>query len=122
MAIHLRDVYPTKYYSKEGFVETKLEIPDEDLQEIIRVPTNRGSYERPTFMVRAYLCLRQQHHSADPLLSNNLHNDDFAWLCYYIGNYSGPYFDCIEPVATICSSNKLDKCIQNACFLPPNGY
>ncbi len=35
MAINLRDVYPTTYYSKEGFVETKLEINDEDLQEII---------------------------------------------------------------------------------------
>ncbi len=35
MAINLRDVYPTKYYHKEGFVETKLEINDEDLQEII---------------------------------------------------------------------------------------
>jgi len=35
MALKLRDVYPTKYYSKEGFVETKLEINDEDLQEII---------------------------------------------------------------------------------------
>ena len=35
MAIRLRDVYPTKYYSKEGFVETKLEIHDADLQEII---------------------------------------------------------------------------------------
>ena len=27
--------YGIKYYSKEGFVETKLEINDEDLQEII---------------------------------------------------------------------------------------
>ena len=35
MALKLRDAYPTKYYSKEGFVETKLEINDEDLQEII---------------------------------------------------------------------------------------
>ena len=32
---HLRDIYPTKYYSKEGFVELKLEINEEDLQEII---------------------------------------------------------------------------------------
>ena len=32
---NLRDIYPTKYYSKEGFVETKLEITDEDLEEII---------------------------------------------------------------------------------------
>ena len=28
-------MYGIKYYSKEGFVETKLEINDEDLQEII---------------------------------------------------------------------------------------
>jgi hypothetical protein len=35
MAINLRDVYPIKYYSKEGFVERKFEINDEDLQEII---------------------------------------------------------------------------------------
>jgi hypothetical protein len=35
MAINLRDVYPTKYYRKDGFVETKLEINEEDLQEII---------------------------------------------------------------------------------------
>ena len=33
--IHLRDVYPTKYYSDEGFVEHKLELDDEDLAEII---------------------------------------------------------------------------------------
>ena len=32
---HLRDIYPTKYYSDEGFVETKLEINEEDLPEII---------------------------------------------------------------------------------------
>ncbi|MCY0909326.1 MAG: hypothetical protein OWR62_13160 [Sulfobacillus thermotolerans] len=31
----IRDVYPIKYYSKEGFVERKLEINEEDLQEII---------------------------------------------------------------------------------------
>lgn len=31
----MRDVYPIKYYSKEGFVERKLEINEEDLQEII---------------------------------------------------------------------------------------
>jgi hypothetical protein len=31
----MRDVYPTKYYSKEGFVERKLEINEEDLPEII---------------------------------------------------------------------------------------
>ena len=35
MAIRLRDIYPTKYYSKEGFVETKLEINEDDLQETI---------------------------------------------------------------------------------------
>ena len=29
-------MYPVKYYSKEGFVETKLEINEEDLQEIIQ--------------------------------------------------------------------------------------
>jgi hypothetical protein len=32
---HLHDVYPVKYYSDEGFVETKLEIHDDDLPEII---------------------------------------------------------------------------------------
>ena len=31
----IRDVYPIKYYSKEGFIERKLEINEEDLQEII---------------------------------------------------------------------------------------
>ncbi|MFI8705468.1 hypothetical protein ACIGHG_00020 [Bacillus sp. NPDC077411] len=31
----MRDVYPTKYYSNEGFVERKLEINEEDLQKII---------------------------------------------------------------------------------------
>ena len=31
----IRDVYPTKYYSKEGFVERKLEINEEELHEII---------------------------------------------------------------------------------------
>lgn len=35
MAIRLRDVFPTKYYSSEGFVERKLEIKEEDLEEII---------------------------------------------------------------------------------------
>jgi len=35
MTVNLRDVYPTKYYSKEGFVERKFEINDEELQEII---------------------------------------------------------------------------------------
>lgn len=32
----IREVYPTKYYSKEGFVERKIEINEEDLQEIIK--------------------------------------------------------------------------------------
>ncbi|WP_396266369.1 hypothetical protein [Halobacillus amylolyticus] len=31
----MRDVYPIKYYSKEGFVERKFEINEEDLPEII---------------------------------------------------------------------------------------
>lgn len=31
----MRDVYPTKYYKDEGFVELKLEIKEEDLQTII---------------------------------------------------------------------------------------
>ncbi|MCM3737798.1 hypothetical protein M3215_18905 [Bacillus cytotoxicus] len=31
----MRNVYPTKYYSDEGFVERKIEINEEDLQEII---------------------------------------------------------------------------------------
>lgn len=31
----MRELYPVKYYSKEGFVERKLEITEEDLQEII---------------------------------------------------------------------------------------
>jgi hypothetical protein len=31
----MRDVYLIKYYSKEGFVERKLEINEEDLQIII---------------------------------------------------------------------------------------
>ncbi|MFC7442489.1 hypothetical protein [Laceyella putida] len=31
----MRNVYPIKYYSKEGFVERKLEINEEDLEEII---------------------------------------------------------------------------------------
>ena len=31
----IRDVYPIKYYSKEGFIERKLEINEEELQEII---------------------------------------------------------------------------------------
>lgn len=31
----MREIYPVKYYSKEGFVERKIEINEEDLQEII---------------------------------------------------------------------------------------
>ena len=31
----MRDIFPTKYYSDEGFVEYKIEINDEDLDEII---------------------------------------------------------------------------------------
>ena len=31
----MRDVYPTKYYRDEGFVELKLEIDQDDLREII---------------------------------------------------------------------------------------
>jgi hypothetical protein len=32
----MRSVYPVKYYSDEGFVEHKIELGDEDLEEIIR--------------------------------------------------------------------------------------
>ncbi len=31
----MRDIYPVKYYSDEGFVERKLEIDEEDLVELI---------------------------------------------------------------------------------------
>jgi hypothetical protein len=31
----MREVYPVKYYSKEGFVERKIEINEEDLERII---------------------------------------------------------------------------------------
>lgn len=31
----MRDVYPVKYFSKQGFIETTVEIVDEDLQAII---------------------------------------------------------------------------------------
>lgn len=31
----MRDIYPTKFYSDEGFVEYKVEINDDDLEEII---------------------------------------------------------------------------------------
>ncbi len=32
----MRNVYPTKYYSREGFVEHKIEINDDDMEEIVR--------------------------------------------------------------------------------------
>src|SRR5512135_1210125 len=32
----MRNIYPVKYYSTDGFVEHKIEIGDEDLEEIIR--------------------------------------------------------------------------------------
>ena len=32
----MRSVYPVKYYSDEGFVEHKIELGDEYLEEIIR--------------------------------------------------------------------------------------
>ena len=32
----MRNIYPVKYYSAEGFVEHKIELGDEDLEEIIR--------------------------------------------------------------------------------------
>ena len=31
----MRDIFPVKYYKDEGFVEHKIEINEEDLQEII---------------------------------------------------------------------------------------
>jgi hypothetical protein len=31
----MRDVFPVKYYKDEGFVEHKIEIKEEDLEEII---------------------------------------------------------------------------------------
>jgi hypothetical protein len=31
----MRDIYPTKFYTDEGFVEYKVEINDDDLEEII---------------------------------------------------------------------------------------
>ena len=33
----MRDVYPVKYYSKEGFVERKIEINEEDLQKLLKI-------------------------------------------------------------------------------------
>lgn len=33
--LHMRDVYPIKYYSDEDFVERKIEINEEDLEKII---------------------------------------------------------------------------------------
>ena|SRR5271157_5891673 len=32
----MRNIHPVKYYSDEGFVEHKIELHDEDLEEIIR--------------------------------------------------------------------------------------
>ena len=32
----MRNIYPVKYYSDEGFVEHKIELGDEELEEIIR--------------------------------------------------------------------------------------
>ncbi len=32
----MREIYPVKYYCDEGFVEHKIELNDEDLEEIIR--------------------------------------------------------------------------------------
>ena len=32
----MRNIFPVKYYSRDGFVEHKIEIGDEDLGEIIR--------------------------------------------------------------------------------------
>ena len=39
----IRDVYPIKYYSKEGFIERKLEINEEELQEIIEEYLQRNA-------------------------------------------------------------------------------
>ncbi len=39
----MRDVYPIKYYSDEGFVERKIEINEEDLTEIIDDYLSRNS-------------------------------------------------------------------------------
>jgi hypothetical protein len=33
--IEMRDVYPVKYYKDEGFLERKIEIDEEDLDQII---------------------------------------------------------------------------------------
>lgn len=38
-----RDVYPIKYYSKEGFIERKLEINEEDLEVIIEEYLRRNA-------------------------------------------------------------------------------
>src|ERR1700722_15464247 len=32
----MRNIFPVKYYSRDGFVEHKIEIGDEDLGEIVR--------------------------------------------------------------------------------------
>lgn len=39
----IRDVYPIKYYSKEGFIERKLEINEEDLEVIIEEYLRRNA-------------------------------------------------------------------------------
>lgn len=39
----IRDVYPIKYYRKEGFIERKLEINEEDLQVILEDYLNRNT-------------------------------------------------------------------------------
>jgi hypothetical protein len=36
----MRSIYPTKYYSSEGFIEHKIEINEEDLEEIIEYYLN----------------------------------------------------------------------------------
>lgn len=39
----MRDVYPVKYYKDEGFIESKIEIDEEDLTEIIEDYLSRNS-------------------------------------------------------------------------------
>jgi hypothetical protein len=42
----MHDVFPTKYYPDEGFVERKIEINDEDLAEIIEdYLTRHGDFD-----------------------------------------------------------------------------
>jgi hypothetical protein len=38
----MRDVYPVKYYKDEGFVEYKIEVNEEDFEEIIEDYTSHG--------------------------------------------------------------------------------